>query len=101
MGFVKEFKEFLREYKVMALAIAFIIGGAVTTLVNSLVDDLLMPVISFFVPEGAWEAATIVLGPIILRVGSFASALLNFLLIALVVFLMAKIFFKEEKVSKK
>jgi len=101
MGFVKEFREFLREYKVMALAIAFIIGGAVTALVNSLVDDLLMPLITFFVPEGSWEAATIALGPIILRVGSFAASMLNFLLIALIVFLMAKIVFKEEKVSKK
>ncbi|MCX8179411.1 MAG: MscL family protein [Candidatus Aenigmarchaeota archaeon] len=100
MSFVKEFIDFLKEYKVLALAIAFIIGSALTTLVQSLVNDILMPIITFFIPQGQWKEATFILGPIMIKYGSFLSAVLNFVIIALVVFLISKIV-KEEKITKK
>ncbi len=98
---VKEFKEFLEEYKVMGLAIAFIIGAAITTLVKSLVDNIIMPIITPFIPGGAWQTATVSIGPIVLGLGAFAGAILNFVIIAFVVFMIAKYLFKEEKVTKK
>ena len=101
MGFVSEFRDFLEEYKVMALAIAFIMGVAITALVQSLVNDIIMPLITPFIPGGAWKEATVALGPIVMKVGSFFGALINFIIIALVIFLIAKWFFKEKKVTKK
>ncbi len=101
MGLMKEFKEFLQEYKVVPLAIAFIMGVAVTALVQSLVKDVVMPIITPFIPGGGWQTATFSLGPIVISWGSFVGNVINFVIIALVVFLMAKYLLKEEKVAKK
>lgn len=98
---IKEFKEFLKEYKVMAMAIAFIMGVTVTALVKSLVDNIIMPIITPFIPGGAWKEAVVYLGPIVMKVGAFGGELLNFIIIAFVVFMIAKMVLKEEKVSKK
>ncbi len=101
MGTMLEFKEFLKEYKVIGLAIAFIIGVAATALVQSLVNNIIMPLITPFIPNGAWQTFTLTLGPIVLGIGAFFGAIINFIIIALVVFFMAKVILKEEKVSKK
>jgi len=98
---VKEFLGFLREYNVMALAIAFIMGAAAVTLVKSLVDNLIMPIIGFLVPNGAWREFILPIGPILFKLGAFFGDLLNFVIIAFVVFMMAKFIMKEEKVTKK
>jgi large conductance mechanosensitive channel len=98
---VKEFMDFLREYNVMALAIAFIMGAAATTLVKSLVDNLIMPIVGFLVPNGAWKEFVLQLGPIFFKLGAFVGDLLNFVIIAFVVFMIAKFVMKEEKVTKK
>lgn len=70
----------------VGLAIGFIIGAASKDLVNSLVADILMPIVTFFIPNGAWRETTIALGPIVLSVGHFAGALIDFLIIAWIVF---------------
>ncbi|MFH1072530.1 MAG: MscL family protein [Nanoarchaeota archaeon] len=101
MGFMKEFKDFLTEYKILALAIAFIMGVAATALIQSLVNNVVMPVITPFIPGGAWQTATFTLGPIVVGWGAFLGAVINFVIIALVVFIMAKKLMKEEKVTKK
>jgi large conductance mechanosensitive channel len=101
MKIFKEFKEFLHEYKVVGLAVAFIMGVAITAVVKSLVDNIVMPIITPFIPGGAWQTATVKLGPIVLGWGAFAGALLNFVIIALVVFMIAKMILKEDKVAKK
>jgi large conductance mechanosensitive channel len=98
---ILEFKEFLKEYKVVGLAIAFIIGAAATSLIQSLVNNIIMPMITPFIPNGAWQSFIVHLGPIVLSLGAFFGAIINFIVIALVVFFIAKIFFKEEKVTKK
>jgi large conductance mechanosensitive channel len=85
----------------MGLAVAFIIGGATTTLVQSLVNSVIMPVVGIFLPKGAWQTATVNVGPAAIAWGAFLAALINFIIIALVVFIIAKLLFKEEKVSKK
>ncbi len=101
MGVLQEFKDFLHEYKVMGMAVAFVIGVAITAFVQSLVNNIIMPVVAVVLPKGDWQAATFPLGPANLGIGAFLSALINFVIIAFVVFLMAKFVFKEEKVTKK
>ncbi len=101
MKIIAEFKDFLKEYKVVGLAVAFIMGVAVTALVKSLVSNIIMPIITPFIPGGAWQEATLSLGPIVMKFGAFAGELLNFIIIAFVVFMIAKFVFKEEKVTKK
>lgn len=97
MGMITEFKEFLTEYKIIGLATAFIIGAAATNLVKSLVDNIIMPLITPFIPNGAWQTAVFKLGPINIGWGPFLSSLINFVIIALVVFLIAKKILKEAK----
>ncbi len=99
--FAKEFKDFLKEYKIVGLAIAFIIGVASTNLIKSLVDNVIMPIVTFFIPGGGWETATFNIGSIVIGWGAFLGAIINFVIIALVVFLIAKYMLKEEKVDKK
>ena len=101
MSIIKEFKEFLKEYKVTGLAIAFIMGAAATALVTSLVNNIIMPVITPFVPAGAWQKATFNLGSVVIGWGAFLAALINFIILAFVVFIIAKMVLKEEKVTKK
>ncbi len=96
-----EFKEFLKEYKVVGLAIAFVMGIAATAMVKSLVDDVIMPILTPFIPGGEWQTAVWNIGPIVIKWGSFLGALINFIIIAWVVFIVAKIILREEKVSKK
>lgn len=101
MPSLKEFVGFLKEYNVIALSIAVIIGTASKDLVNSFVDNILMPIISPIIPGGAWEKAIIYIGSIEIRMGLFLAETIEFTIIALVVFLIAKKILKEEKVSKK
>ena len=89
-GFVEEFKVFLSKYGVIGLAVAVIIGGAAGRLVSSLVADILMPVITFFIPGGAWREATLTLGPVVLMIGSFMGNVVDFLIIAVVVFVIMR-----------
>ena len=104
MGIIKEFREFLKEYKVMPLAIAFIIGAAATALVLSLVNNIVMPLINPLVPKGGWQNATVAFGPesrqVVLGWGAFLGAAINFIIIALVVFLIVKMLIREKKEDK-
>jgi len=101
MGFVQEFKDFLTEYKVMGLAIAFIMGVAVTDLVKSLVQNMIMPVVTALMANVTLENAKLVIGSIEITWGAFVASLINFLIIGLVVFLLAKFILGEAKVTKK
>jgi large conductance mechanosensitive channel len=89
-GIIAEFQALLSKYGVIGLAIAVIIGGAAGKLVSSLVADILMPIVTFFIPGGAWREATLTLGPIVLMVGSFIGNVVDFLIIAVVVFIIMK-----------
>lgn len=98
---MNEFLEFLKQYGVIGLAIAVIIGGKLNALVGSLVDGILMPFITFFIPGGSWRSATLDLGPFHFLLGPFFGALIDFLIVALIVFYFAKKVLKEEKVAKR
>jgi large conductance mechanosensitive channel len=94
---IQEFNEFLKQYKVIGLAVAFVMGLAATTLVQSLVNNVIMPIITPFIPGGAWQTATFTMGPIVIGWGPFAAALINFLIIAFAVFLIVKAVVREDK----
>lgn len=96
MEILKEFREFLKEYKIVSLALAFIIGTASTSLVRSLVDNVIMPFISPLIPSGEWQEAVLVLGPISIKWGAFLSELIGFVILAFVVFIIAKKILKAE-----
>lgn len=97
MKIVSEFKEFINEYKVIGLAVAFVMGLAVNDLVKSLVNEIIMPLIAPLMPSGTWQTATLVLGPVILGIGPFLAALINFLIMALVIFFIVKKVMKDVK----
>ena len=86
-GLINEFKEFISTYKVMGMAVAFILGLYLGTLVSALVSDLIMPIITFMTPGVSWES--IELGSF--RVGHFIGTLITFLIVAFVIFLIVKV----------
>lgn len=101
--FAREFAQFLREYKVISLAIAFVMGTAATGLINSLVNDVIMPLLSPLLSvSGSWRGAVLNMGSIHITYGAFLGQVINFLIIALVIFITVRVFFeeKEEKEAK-
>jgi large conductance mechanosensitive channel len=102
---IKGFKEFLLKNNVLALAVAVIVGGAVGKVVSSLAADILMPMISMVLPSGDWRASKFVLGKTVgpdgketvnaISYGNFFGSVVDFLIIALVVYLITKALIKE------
>ena len=85
---VEDFKRFLKDYNVMGLAVAFIMGIYLGALVGALVTDLVMPIVELFMPEDLnWEELAI--GPF--RIGHFIGEVITFLIVALVIFLLVKL----------
>ncbi len=98
----KEFVAFLKQYGVIGLTIAVIIGGKVGDVIKTLVDGILMPVVGLIVPGGDWRKLGFDLtGDTRILYGPFLGALLDFLIVALIVFWFSKKVLKEETVSKK
>lgn len=97
----RQFIDFLKEYKIISLALAFIMGAASTSLIKSLVNDIIMPFILPIISSDSLMNAVLILGPIHIKYGAFLAELVNFALLALVVFIIAKKILKEEKVEKK
>lgn len=97
----KEFIAFLKQYGVIGLAIAVIIGGKANALVTALVDGILMPIVTFFIPGGAWRTATLNIGPIHFLLGPVLGASVDFLIVAYLVFWFSKKVLREETVTKK
>lgn len=93
-AFMTEFKKFVARGNVMDMAVGIIIGGAFTAIVTSLVNDILMPVLSLLTGGFDFSALCIVLGEgedaATLNYGSFIAAIINFLLISLVIFMLIK-----------
>lgn len=100
MGFWDDFKIFLREYEVLSLAVAFVLGSAVNDLVNSLVNDVIMPLVNpllGFTTTDAWQNYSIQLGPFAIKLGSFIASLIDFIIIALVIFLFVRFLSRDVK----
>ena len=87
-GLWNEFKDFLSKYKIFGLAVAFIIGLYLGILIQALVKDLLLPAIGLAIP-GMDNLATLVVG--VFAIGDFLVALITFIIVALMVFVMVKV----------
>lgn len=85
---LKEFKEFSLRGNVIDLAVGVIIGAAFGKIVASLVGDIIMPMINPLIPGGDWKQIEV--GPGI-KVGSFLGTVVDFVIIAIVIFLIVKI----------
>ena len=103
--FISEFKEFISKGNVMDLAVGVIIGGAFQSIVNSLVNDIVMPIFGAIfggVDFSHW-AFTFGKGenPSVLAYGNFIAAIINFLLMALVLFCVIKALNQAKSMTKK
>jgi large conductance mechanosensitive channel len=87
---IKEFKEFIMKGNVMDLAVAVIIGGAFGKIISSLVNDILMPLIGLLLGGINFTGLAFTLGDAKVTYGNFIQALIDFLIIALVIFLLVK-----------
>jgi large conductance mechanosensitive channel len=101
MTMLKEFMGFIKQYGVIGLAIAVIIGGKLNELVTAIVNGLLMPIIGLLPVGGDWKTWEVMVGEQHFLIGPILNALINFLIVALLVFWFAKKVLREETVSKK
>lgn len=91
-GVWNEFKTFLENYKVLGLAVAFIMGVYLGGLVQSLVKDLLLPAIGLAIPGLAdLSTYTVPAGSQVFGIGSFLVALITFIIVAFVIFIIVKV----------
>jgi len=99
-GFIDEFLEFLKKYQVIGLAVAVIIGAAAGKLVTAMVNDIIMPIIAVVVPGGDWKTSVLQVGPVKFLVGDFVGVLIDFIIIAIVIFLIVKFIMKGDTSQK-
>src|SRR3954471_7736466 len=102
---IRGFKAFLLKNNVLALAVAVIVGGAVGKVVSSLAADIIMPMVSPILPSGDWREAKIVLSSTVgadgkpvenaIRYGTFIGNVVDFIIIAFIVYLITKALIKE------
>ncbi len=91
-GLLNEFKDFISKYKVMGMAVAFILGLYLGTVVNSLVKDLIMPIIGLAVPGlGNLSTLTITVMSQVFGIGDFLVAIITFIIVAFVIFIIVKV----------
>jgi large conductance mechanosensitive channel len=102
----QEFFDFLKTFGIIGLAIAFVIGQAASRLVTALVNDIIDPIIGFFLPAGSLDALTFKITNLAgstteFKYGDLISNIIDFLIIALIVFLAYKWLSKYKIVEDK
>lgn len=90
---LQEFRAFLLKQNAVALAIGVIIGGALGRVVSGLVEDVIMPLIGLALPAGEWRTAQIG----VIKYGDLVGRIVDFVIVAAVVFLAAKVLIRESK----
>ncbi|UDM32548.1 large-conductance mechanosensitive channel protein MscL [Lentilactobacillus laojiaonis] len=96
----KEFKEFISKGNVIDLAVGVIIGGAFTSIVTSLTTNLINPLIGIFIGKIDLSNLSLSIGKATFKYGAFLNSVINFLIIAFVVFLLVKTINKFIRKSK-
>ncbi len=96
---IKEFKEFISRGNVVDLAVGVIIGGAFSTIVSSLVDDILMPIIGMILGGINFSSLSIRLGEARIMYGAFIQNVIDFLIVAFCVFLFVKFINELSKIG--
>lgn len=99
--FIKEFKEFISRGNVMDMAVGIIIGGAFTSIVTSLVNDVISPLLGLFGGMNFDQLSVNVLGEVTIYYGKFITAVINFLIMALIIFSIIKVMNRAAEGFKK
>ncbi len=97
---LKEFKEFAMKGNIMDLAIGVVIGGAFQQIVNSLVQDMIMPAISILTGKVDFSDMVLTIGDASIKYGNFITTIVNFLIIAFSIFLVVKYLNKLNKIKE-
>jgi large conductance mechanosensitive channel len=90
----EDFKKFVMQGDLVAIAVAFILGLAFKDVIDSVVNDLINPVIGAVVGKPTFDDLTFDIGDGVVRIGSFISVLINFLIVAVVLFVVVKAYEK-------
>jgi len=94
MSVLKEFKDFATKGNVIDLAVGVIIGGAFGKIVSGFVSDIMMPLINPMIPGGDWRTIEVWHG---IKVGNFLGSIVDFLIVAFVIFMMIKAINRNKK----
>ena len=89
MSMIEEFKEFISRGNVMDMAVGVIIGGAFTGIVTSLTNDVIQPIIQL-IADGAPDVSGVMIPGTNINIGAFFSAIINYFIVAAIVFAMVK-----------
>ena|SRR5438105_199032 len=95
LTFVVQFRDFLLKTNMLALALAVVIGNAINDVVGSIVKDILGSVFDVLAPRAGWAALTLHPWRFEFRVGAFLAVMVKFAIVALVVFIITKMFIKQ------
>ena len=98
--FLKEFKEFALKGNVMSLAVGMIIGTSFSALVTSLLDNIISPIIGCFY-TGGFNNLSVHIWKADITYGAFLTAVINFIIMAFVIFIMVKAFNKLTEIGRK
>ena len=90
MGLIKEFREFISRGNVLDMAVGIIVGGAFTSIVTALVDNIITPIIGMISGGVDFSSLSVTVGSANLQYGAFIQAVINFLLVAFVLFMVLK-----------
>ena len=96
-GFIAEFKAFIARGNVLDMAVGIIIGSAFTAIVTSLVNDIIMPIVGVIIGGIDFSGLKVKVGSAAINYGVFIQAIINFLLIALTVFIIIKALSKAKR----
>ena len=88
--FMEEFKAFIARGNVMDMAVGVIIGGAFSAITTSLINDIIMPLLGIFTSSISFAELSVTVNGAVITYGNFIQAILNFLIMALVVFCIVK-----------
>ena len=88
--FIEEFKQFIARGSVMDMAVGVIIGGAFNAITTSLINDIIMPVLGIFTGSISFAEQSVTIQGAVITYGNFIQAVINFLIMAFVVFCMVK-----------
>jgi large conductance mechanosensitive channel len=90
MGMLKEFKEFAMRGNIVDLAVAVVIGGAFGKIVTALTENIIMPIVSLVLGKGGVSDLSVTVGSTLFPVGKFLQAIIDFVLVAFILFLVVK-----------
>jgi large conductance mechanosensitive channel len=99
--FMTEFKEFIAKGNVMTMAVGIIIGGAFTAIINSVVADVISPIIGLILGGTDFSALSFGVGDAQIMIGNLINAIITFLITAVVLFFIIKAFNKFDEMKKK